>query len=192
MHEIEPYHRWRDSYIAAEDERSPFYGRTYDQFFFTQKIYNYLIHPQWDNLGSSTLYMKILFVDYEKGYAVFEMFGEWNDCLHNDVMFLKREVVDEVLPEGINKFILISENVLNFHASDDCYYEEWYEDVNEDAGWVCLLNVLPHVEEEMKEARLDHYINFGHQYNNVNWRGLSPKNLLMKVEELMALQRRLT
>lgn len=191
MHEIEPYHRWRDKYIASEDEQSPFFGRTYDEFYYTKKIYNYYIHPQWDNFGSATLYMKILYADYEHGYAIFELLGEWNDCLHNDVMFLKRDVVDEMMPNGINKYILISENVLNFHASDDCYYEEWYEDVNEEAGWVCLLNVLPHVEEEMKEARLDHYIHFSGYLNDINWRGLSPKNLLKVVEESMSLQRRL-
>ncbi|HFA47785.1 MAG TPA: hypothetical protein ENJ95_02060 [Bacteroidetes bacterium] len=192
MHNIEPYHRWRDQYISAEDELSPFFGRSYDEFYYTQKIYNYFIHPQWDNFGSATLYMKVLFVDYKKGFAVFEMFGEWNDCLHNDVMFLKRDVVDEMLPEGINKFIIIGENVLNFHASDDCYYEEWYDDVKEDGGWVCLLNLLPHVEEEMKDARLDFFLNFGHQFNDVNWRAFLPKNLLKKVEGLMAVERRLT
>jgi len=30
---------------------------------------------------------------------------------------------------GDIQFILIGENVLNFHSSDDCYYEEWFQDV---------------------------------------------------------------
>ncbi len=191
MHEIEPYHRWQDNYNSTEDQLSPFFGRTYDEFYYSQKIYNYFIHPQWDNFGSATLYMKILYTDYENGYAVFEMLGEWNDCLHNDVMFLKRDVVDEIMQHGINKFVLLAENVLNFHASDDCYYEEWYEDVNDGAGWVCLLNLLPHVEEEMKDAHLDHFIHFGGPLSNINWRGMSPNNFLKAVEGLMAMQRRL-
>ena len=154
-------------------------------FYFTQKIYNYLIHPQWDNFGTSTLYMKILYVDYDSKFAVFEMLGEWNDCLHNDVMFLKRDVVDEITRYDVDKFIIISENVLNFHAGDDDYYEEWWDDIKDYGGWVTMLNVQPQVEDEMKDGKLDRYVNFGEPFNEVNWRGLSPKNLLWKVEELM-------
>jgi len=43
-------------------------------------------------------------------------------------MHLKRNVIDVLVGERINKFILIGENVLNFHGSDDSYYEEWFED----------------------------------------------------------------
>ena len=188
MHEIEPYYQWLHYYEAARDERSPFFGREYDQFHFTQKIYNYLIHPQWDGFGSATLYMKILYVDYDLKFAVFEMLGEWNDCLHNDVMFLKRDVVDEITPHGIDKFILLTENVLNFHSGDDDYYAEWWDDIKDRGGWLTMLNTLPHVEDEMREGRLDQYVNFGGPFNEVNWRGLSPKNLLRKVEDLMKSQ----
>jgi hypothetical protein len=65
MHDIEPHFKWQNEYISSEDKLSPFHGRIYDEFRFTQKIYNYFIHPQWDEFGSQTLYMKILFVDYE-------------------------------------------------------------------------------------------------------------------------------
>jgi len=47
MQDIEPYYRWRDLYIADEDELSPFYGREYSEFEYTNTIYNYYIHPQW-------------------------------------------------------------------------------------------------------------------------------------------------
>ncbi|MCB0640588.1 MAG: hypothetical protein KDC44_03075, partial [Phaeodactylibacter sp.] len=76
MHDIEPFYHWRSDYVAAEDDRSPFYGRVYDEFRFTQKIYNYYIHPQWDAFGSPTLYMKLLKVDYDEGYAIMELIGE--------------------------------------------------------------------------------------------------------------------
>ncbi|MEZ5031239.1 MAG: hypothetical protein R2787_07550 [Saprospiraceae bacterium] len=66
MHDIEPHFLWRDLYVASEDRHSPFFRRQYDEFHFTQKVYNYYIHPQWDNLGSTTLYGKALFVDYEE------------------------------------------------------------------------------------------------------------------------------
>ena len=56
------------------------------------------------------------------------MFGEWNDTLHNDIMFFKRNVIDHLIGQGIRKFILLGENLLNFHGSrDDEYYEEWFE-----------------------------------------------------------------
>jgi hypothetical protein len=185
MHDIEPYHRWQDKYESVKDKNSPFYGRVYNEFAYTQKIYNYFIHPFWDNFGSSTLYMKILYADYENGYAIFEMLGEWNDCLHNDVMYLKRDVVDELMPYGINKFVIIAENVLNFHAGDDDYYEEWYDDVKDEGGWVCLINLLPHVEEEMEEVKLKFYLNYGGPFNDINWRAFTPQSLLFKVENTL-------
>ncbi|MBK6621765.1 MAG: hypothetical protein IPH04_11570 [Saprospirales bacterium] len=185
MHDIEPFYHWRDNYIAAEDERSPFYGRVYDEFRFTQTIYNYYIHPQWDDFGSPTLYTKVLFADYDDGFAVLEMLGEWNDCLQNDIMFLKRDVADWMIKKGINKFVLICENVLNFHASDDCYYEEWYEDIRDNDGWICMLNLWKHVEEEMTDTQLQQYVHFGKFFNQINWRAQEPAQLLLAVDTLI-------
>ena len=65
MHDIEPHYMWRDQYVASDDQRSPFFGRQYDEFRFTKKIYNYFIHPQWDEFGSNTLYLKIIYTDYD-------------------------------------------------------------------------------------------------------------------------------
>lgn len=191
MHDIEPFYHWRDHYIASEDKRSPFYGRFYDEFHFTNKVYNYFIHPQWDEFGSSTLYMKILYADYEDGFAIFEMIGEWNDTLHNDIMYLKREVVDRMIPHGIRKFVVICENVLNFHGSDDCYYEEWYEDVRDDDGWIAFLNLFSHVEDEMSDTRLQHYVHFGEAFNEVIWRAVKPANLIHLLEQFILKPKRL-
>ncbi len=185
MHDIEPHFRWRDQYISSEDERSPFHGRIYDEFRFTQKVYNYFIHPQWDEFGSQTLYMKILFVDYEEGFAIFDFIGEWNDCLHNDIRFLKREIVDFMIGQGIYKYILLCENILNFHGSDDCYYEEWYDDIKEEDGWIICLNTLSHVEEEMKDTQIQHYVNFGALFNNINWRPHKPRHVFNAIEALV-------
>ncbi len=188
MHTIEPYYRWRDKYIASEDEHSPFFGRVYDEFGYSQKIYNYYIHPQWDSCGSSTLFLKVLFVDYERGFTVIELLGEWNDCLHNDIMFLKREVIDSMIDEGITKFALVCENVLNFHGSDDAYYEEWLQDVIEEHGWICFLNVLDHVSDEMQQTRLHDYVNFGVHLNGINWRTLNPETMPSVLEPLFSMQ----
>ncbi len=47
-----------------------------------------------------------------------------------------------LIGQGIYKFILIGENVLNYYSSDDCYYEEWWEDIRDEGGWIVLLNLL--------------------------------------------------
>lgn len=101
MHEIEPFYNWRHIYIAEEDKKSPFYGREYSEFEFTQTVYNYFIHPQWDDFGSRTLYLKIIYTDYELNFAIIEMIGEWNDAIENDIMELKREVIDKLMEHGI-------------------------------------------------------------------------------------------
>ncbi len=185
MHDIEPYYKWRNKYTADRDDRSPFFGKVYNEFTFTNKVYNYFIHPQWDEFGSTTLYTKILFLDYEEGYAILEFIGEWNDAIQNDIMLLKRNLIEVLMSQNIYKFILVCENVLNFHGSDDCYYEEWGEDCREEGGWICLLNTLEHVEDEMKQMQLQYHINFGKYYNNVNWRPHQPQNLFKAIEALV-------
>lgn len=185
MHDIEPYYSWRDYYIASEDEKSPFFGREYSEFEFFNRIYNYVIHPQWDEFGSPTLYGKILYVDYDEGFAILEMIGEWNDCITNDVMYLKRNIIDRMQKYGIKKFILICENVLNYHGDEDCYYEEWWEDVMELDGWIALLNLQIPVEKEMIAHKLDDYLYFGDDFCELPWRRWLPKTLLAKVESLV-------
>ena len=142
MHDIEPFFKWRDHYKASEDDLSPFYGRQHSEFTFSNKIYNYFIHPQWDEFGSSTLYTKLLFANYDEGYAILELIGEWNDTIHNDIMYIKQNIADLLLENGITKFIFACDNVLNFHGSDDDYYQEWYQG---SAGkvWVDLLVEYP-------------------------------------------------
>lgn len=181
MHEIEPYYRWRDDYVAAEDEQSPFYSTEYSEFEFDKQVYNYLIHPQWDSFGSNTLYLKVLFVDYERGYCIIEFIGEWNDAINNDIMMLKRELVDVMVDQGIDKFILIGENVLNFHASDDCYYEEWFSELED--GWIAGVNFQEHVIREFKQSNIDYYINFGGELDELNWRTQKPLQVFKRVEE---------
>lgn len=187
MHNLEPYYNWRHLYAAEEDDRSPFYEREYSEFEFTDTIYDHYIHPQWDNIGSPTLFIKILFVDYEERFAVIELIGEWNDCINNDIMFLKRDIVDIIMGQGIDKFILIGENVLNFHSSDDCYYEEWFDEA--DDGWIAMLNFRKHVLEEFKRENIDRYFVLGGNLNEIAWRTSTPQQLFQRVRQLV--QRRI-
>ncbi len=186
MHDIEPHFHWRDLYVASEDKHSPFFRRQYDEFFFTQKVYNYFIHPQWDSFGSTTLYTKILFVDYDEGYAILEFIGEWNDCLYNDIEALKRQLVDRLIQRGICRFILIGENVYNFHGDDDSYYEEWWEDIRDEGGWICMVNTEKHVWEEMEATKLYRYVHYGPAYNAVIWRSRRPEVFFHAVREKLA------
>lgn len=183
MHEIEPFYNWRDDYIASEDERSPFFGVVYNEFEFDKQVYNFLLHPQWDDFGSQTLYLKILYVDYNMGYCVIEFIGEWNDAIYNDIMLLKREIIDTLIDDGIRKFILIGENILNFHASDELYYEEWFQEIED--GWIAGLHFRDHVLHEFSQQNIDYYISFGGLLNEIPWRTLKPKQLYHHINEYL-------
>jgi len=183
MQDIEPYYNWVSLYTSAEDELSPLFGREYSEFEYVNTIYNYYIHPQWDNIGSPTLYIKILYADYVQGYAIIEMIGEWNDAINNDIMFLKRDIADVLISEGINKFILIGENVLNFHISDDSYYEEWFQDVED--GWIVALNFREHVILEMERGNIDYFLGMGGELDMIEWRTYSPMQLFDRIENVL-------
>jgi hypothetical protein len=189
MHDLEPYYNWRGIYISSEDPRSPFFEQEYSEFEYSNKIYDHYIHPQWDSMGSQTLFIKIIYADYASGYAVIEMIGEWNDLLYNDIMYLKRDIAEMLIFEGITKFILIGENVLNFHSSDDSYYEEWFDEVSSEDGWIALLNFRDHVLEDMERANLDSYFVMGGKLNELRWRAMHPDQLMEQVESFV--QRRI-
>lgn len=185
MHNIEPYYKWRDYYVSAEDKKSPFYKRQYNEFEYSNTIYNYYIHPQWDYFGSETLYLKILYADYTHNFAIIEFIGEWNDCISNDIMLLKRNVIDKMIRRGIYKFLIIGENVLNFHADEDCYYEEWHEEVSEQEGWMVVLGFCEHVIRELMSCNLQYYLIFGTAFDQINWRSHKPQHLLLSIERLL-------
>lgn len=182
MQDIEPFYNWRHIYISEEDQRSPFFGRTYSEFEFSLTVYNYYIHPQWDDFGSRTLYLKVLLADYEEGYAVIEMIGEWNDAIENDIMELKREVLEKFMDEGIYKFILVGENVLNFHSDGRDYYEELHEELMEENGWAVCLNMPEQTQYDFKHARLNRFIEL---MELDHWRTYKPFHLFKKIDGLI-------
>lgn len=183
MHDLEPHYAWLNQYSASKDSKSPFYGREYSEFHFEHTVYNHLIHPQWDHFGSNTLYIKILFVDYAEGFCIIELIGEWNDALYNDIMQLKREVLEILMDCRINRFVIIGENVMNFHASDDSYYEEWFQDVED--GWIAFVNFREHVLQELRSNGIDYYVNIGGNLDDISWRKLGPRQLYKVIEDLL-------
>ncbi len=188
MHEIEPHYNWLTYYDSSHDVKSPFYGKVYDFDKYADAIYGYYIDPAWDFFGSETLYCKILFADYDKHVSVIEFIGEWNDTLYNDIMHLKRNVVEPLLQEGINQFVLVGENIFNFHGSDDSYYEEWFDEVED--GWIAAINFPDFIQDEFKKYQLDNYINMGGTLMIPQWRTLHPVRFTELVGALI--QRRLS
>lgn len=185
MQDIEPFFNWRHIYVAEEDKKSAFYQRKYDEFTFSQTVYNYYIHPQWDFFGSRTLYMKLLYCDYDQHFAIIELLGEWNDAIENDIMTFRREITDHMYHQGITKYILIGESVLNFHSSDDSYYEEWHEQLEDDNGWVALVNLPVQSEYDFKKARLHHYISM---LELPQWRTYQPEDVFQLIDHQMRMR----
>ena len=185
MQHIEPFYNWRHLYTAEEDKLSPFFGRTYSEFEYSQTLYNYYIHPQWDDFGSRTLYMKLLFADYDLGYVIIELLGEWNDAIENDIMMLRRDITDLLFARGISKFVIIAENVLNFHSSDDSYYEEWREQLEDDNGWVVIVDMPQQSQYDFKRSRLTNYIGL---LDFPQWRTLKPEVVFQELDNWMLRQ----
>lgn len=188
MHSLEPFYNWRDYYTSEEDALSPFYQMQYSEFTYSNAIYDHFIHPQWDYFGSNTMYVKIIFVDYVKGFAIIELIGEWNDCINNDIMLLKDHVINPLLKHHIDKFILIGENVLNFHFAEEDYYDQWFDDVED--GWITIINFQEHVINEMQANGLDHYLFFNADLlSDFNWRKYTPSVLFEMINEKLYVPR---
>ena len=180
MQDIEPFYNWRHMYTAEEDQQSPFFGRTYSEFEYSQTLYNFYIHPQWDDFGSRTLYSKILFADYDQHFAIIELLGEWNDAIENDIMTLRRDLTDLLYKQGIYYFIIVAENVLNFHSSDDSYYEEWREQLEDERGWVAIVNMPEQSKYDFKKARLTNYVEL---IDLDQWRTLKPEIIFQAINK---------
>lgn len=180
MHTLEPFYNWRHIYISEEDSRSPFFGIQHSEFDFTSTIYNYYIHPQWDDFGSRTLYVKVLMADYEENYVIMELIGEWNDAIENDIMEFKREVIEPFMVQGIFKFVVIAENVFNFHSDTTDYYEELEEEIADNNGWFICLNMPQQSLGQMRQTHIDRYILFTELES---WRNYKPFHLFKKMNE---------
>ena len=188
MHTIEPHYNWRHIYRSEDDPKSPFFRNEYSEFEFENRVYDHYVHPQWDFFGSNTLYVKIIYANYETGIAFIELIGEWNDCLYNDIMFFKRDFLEVLMKAGIRKFVLIGENVLNFHYSDDAYYEEWFEDVMDEEGWIVMLNFREHVLKEFEDAGINHYFLSGSGLENISWRAQNPEKIAGEIDRFVQIK----
>ena len=111
-----------------------------------------------------------------------ELIGEWNDAIENDIMTFKREVIDKLFDYKICKFILIAENVLNFHSGDKDYYEEWNDEVNEENGWIVALNMPEATQYDFKKRKLHQIIEL---VEMEDWRSYKPYHLFKKIDQMI-------
>lgn len=176
---IEPFSGWLHIYDPAQDRRSPFYGVEHNQFFFDRYIYTYQAHPLWEYIESESLLVKLLYVNYRRGFAVIELLGEWNDLFQNDFKLLCEHCLYPLMKKGVNRFALITENVFQLYLQSDEYYRD-LQDRLED-GWVALVNARPNVVDELRRLDLLDCFHLLTDSREVRWRKQKPWELYYQV-----------
>jgi hypothetical protein len=179
----EPFYGWLHLYNHEMDERSPFHGVEHNLFYFDRFVHDIPAHPLWDSIESESLLVKILYADYAEGYAIVELFGEWNDLFENDFRLLYENCLCFLTGEGVDKFIFICENVFYIYLQEDDYYQAFIDDISD--GWACLLRARPHVIEEVEKYGMGRFFYWSPALSNVEWRKLKPDMLCEYVEEQM-------
>jgi len=179
--EVEPFYGWLDYYSAERDQRSPFHGVEPSLFEYNRAIYNMPAHPLWDDIESDGLLVKILFAHYKAGFAIVELMGEWNDLHQNDFKLLCENCLTYLVDNGINRIILIAENVFNVWPGTDDYYEAFNEELED--GWLFLLRPRDHVRAEFQKYRLAPYLYWNDAIDALHWRKTKPWDLYRAVYE---------
>jgi len=177
---IEPYYGWLHLYSHEMDEMSPFHEVEHNLFYFDRHVYTFNAHPLWDSIESESLLMKILFVDYDSGYTIIELFGEWNDLFENDFKLMCENCLDIMLYYGVEKYIFICENVFNIYFEHDDYYSHFMEQLEE--GWMCVLKARSNVLEEFVKYDIQQYFYWNHELDKLNWRKLKPWEIKDKID----------
>lgn len=175
MHDVEPYYGWLHLYSHEQDPNSPFHQVEHNLFEFDRAVYNYAAHPLWEDIESESLLVKILYADYEKGFAILEFLGEWNDLFDNDYKLLAENVLTYLIDAGIDKFIFICENVFHIYLEADDYYDAVQDELED--GWICLLRAREHVQEQLREFNIDGYFYWSEELDALAWRKLKPTQL---------------
>lgn len=183
LYEVEPYYGWLPFYSHDKDPFSPYHKVEHNLFYLDRTMNNIPVHPLWDTIGSESLLVKILFADYQTGYAVVELFGEWNDLFENDYKLLAERCLTYLIDQGIQRFIFICENVFHIYLESDDYYEALQEEL--EGGWISLIRPRDRVLEEMQDYQIDHYFYHSPILDEVPWRKLKPFQLYAMVEARM-------
>lgn len=184
LSDVEPHYGWLGYYDPELDTCSPF-AHDPDDSDARPQLYTFEANPRWDGIGSESLLVKILFVNYapapEGGFAIIELLGEWNDLYENDWRLLCDNCLDWLVAQGIDRFILICENVFHAYLEADDYYADFAERIPE--GWVCLLRARPEVLAEFERYGISPYFYWNSQFDDLRWRKLKPWQLYALVAE---------
>jgi hypothetical protein len=185
LKDIEPFFGWLELYHHKMDPNSPFHEIDHNLFYFDRSINQIPAHPLWDDFGSESLLTKILFADYEQGYAILELFGEWNDLYENDFKLFSENCLTYLIDAGIDKFILICENVFHSYLEGDDYYQALAEEMED--GWLCALRLRKEVKDEMEQYGISPYFYWNVQLDEIPWRTLKPFQLYALIQRRMNL-----
>ncbi|MEM6631489.1 MAG: hypothetical protein AAF694_17540 [Bacteroidota bacterium] len=184
LHHIEPFYGWLNRYNHEADPRSPFHKVEHNLFYFDRSINRIPAHPLWDEIGSESLLVKILYADYSEGFAIIELFGEWNDLFENDFKLLAENCLTYLIDHGITRFILVCENVFHIYPDSDDYYQALQEELGFE-GWMCTLRPRDEVWSEMLQYGIDSYFYRSPLLDEVPWRKIPPLQLYRMVEDRM-------
>ncbi len=184
LHHIEPFYGWLAWYSHDQDERSPFHEVEHNQFYYDRSINQIPAHPLWDDFGSESLLCKILFADYEKGFAIIELFGEWNDLFDNDFKLFAENCLTYLVDHGIDRFVLICENVFHIYLDQTDYYDAMLDELGE-SGWMCLLRTRQQVKEDLDEYGVSAFFYQSERLDQIPWRRLKPAQLFALIESRM-------
>jgi hypothetical protein len=110
------------------------------------------------------------------------MIGEWNDAIENDIMALKRDIIDVMMSNGINKFILIAEMCSIFTVATKTITRNGYEENEESGGWVVVLNMSEAAQYDFQRRQLNRFIEL---INLPDWRIYKPYHLFKKIESTL-------
>lgn len=178
---IEPFYGWLPLYSHERDSNSPFHAVDHNLFQFDRSINRIPAHPLWDDFGSESLLVKILFANYQEGYAILELFGEWNDLYDNDFKLLSENCLALLVEHGITRFILICENVFHGYFESDDYYEAMQEQLED--GWLVAMRLRPGMQEEMMEYGINSYFFWSPLLDQLLWRKMKPAKLFREVSK---------
>jgi len=98
----------------------------------------------------------------------------------NDYKLLAENCLTFLLDHGINRFILICENVFHAYFETDDYYEALQEELDE--GWITLVRPRQNVLEELASYNLSHYFYHSPMLDELNWRKFKPYQLFALIE----------
>ncbi len=183
LHYIEPFYGWLNLYSHETDPRSPYHGVEHNLFYFDRSMCDIPAHPLWDLIGSESLLIKILYADYITGFAIIELFGEWNDLRDNDFKLLMENCLNPLMENNIQKFIFICENVFHTYLESDDYYQAIAEELEE--GWMCLIRPRQEMLEELEAYHINQYFYWNPVLDELEWRKLKPNQLYQLVESRM-------